>query len=129
MLKLRTFVPVAVGSAALVLGIAACSGGDANGPGQGSTGNGKHTIVFDASTSDGAPMTVTYGVGADTSQDTNAGSPWTKTTSSSEAFNIETLVVQNAGAGTVSCKITVDGKVVKQNQSSGQFATVSCTAS
>lgn len=85
--------------------------------------------MFDASTSDGAPMTVTYGVGADTSQDTNAGSPWTKTTSSSDAFNIETLAVQNAGTGTVSCKITVDGKVVKQNQSSGQYATVSCTAS
>ena len=35
MLKLRTFVPVAVGSAALVLGIAACSGGNTNGPGRG----------------------------------------------------------------------------------------------
>jgi len=63
-----------------------------------------------------------------TSQATDASVPWTRT----ETYTSGTLGVnisaQNAGSGTITCKITDSaGKVLAQNQSSGDYAIVSCS--
>lgn len=87
--------------------------------------DGKHTIKLEVS---GPPAAdITYGLGADTSQAGAAKLPWTKTLTSSEALIIPTVVAQSKGKGEITCRITVDGKLVKENKSTGQYAVVSCT--
>ena len=56
--------------------------------------------------------------------------PWSKTwtldPSGYEQFSL-TIEAQNAGGGTIGCSITVDGKVIAQNSSSGEYAVVTCS--
>ncbi|MEO3930929.1 MmpS family transport accessory protein [Micromonosporaceae bacterium B7E4] len=70
---------------------------------------------------------ITYGVGADQSQDQGVKVPWKKEMTSKESFLIVSLVAQNKGRGTIACKITIDGKVAKENKSTGEYAVVTCT--
>jgi hypothetical protein len=88
-----------------------------------------HTVVFAAQTSDGSQMDVTYELGSDQSQANGSASPWSKTTTSTDDVTMASVVAQSQGdsGGTVSCTITVDGKVVKTNNSSGSYAVVTCT--
>lgn len=55
--------------------------------------------------------------------------PWSKTfTAPAGTGGLGmSLDAQNAGGGTIGCSITVDGKVVASNSSSGQYALVVCT--
>lgn len=71
---------------------------------------------------------ITYGLGTDQSQDNGAKLPWKKELSSDELVTIAVIVAQNKGSGEISCKITVDGKTVKENTSKGQYAVVTCQA-
>ena len=72
---------------------------------------------------------ITYGLGTDTSQENGAKVPWKKELSSVESLLIVTVMAQSKGtSGDIGCKVTVDGKVVKENKSSGQYAVVTCTA-
>jgi hypothetical protein len=56
--------------------------------------------------------------------------PWSKTwtldPSGYEQFGL-TIEAQNSGGGTIGCSITVDGKVIAQNSSSGEYAVVTCS--
>ena len=56
--------------------------------------------------------------------------PWTKTwtldPSSYEQFTLS-IEAQNASGGTIGCSIAVNGKVVAQNSSSGEYAVVTCS--
>ncbi|MCW6008517.1 MmpS family protein [Micromonospora sp. CPCC 205371] len=72
---------------------------------------------------------ITYGLGADQSQEQGAKLPWKKTLKSSEALVIPTIVAQNKGGGTINCKITVDGKVIKETAPKARSAVVTCTPS
>lgn len=130
------------GLAALAVLALGCGGGgnDVEGPGaqgdassstaaKGDTGkkdDGKKTIVFEVVGPKSAD--VTYGVSGDQSQDNGAKLPWKKTVTSGEAFLIPTVVAQSKGQGKITCKISIDGKLVKTNSSSGEFAVVTCTA-
>lgn len=71
---------------------------------------------------------ITFGLGTDTSQENAAKLPWKKELSSGEAFLVPTVLAQSKGTGKIACKITVDGKLVKENASTGEFAVVTCTA-
>lgn len=111
---------------------AACSsGGNVTGPGaqdnSTTTASGKKTIILEVKGP--AKADITYGLGTDTSQANGAKLPWKKTltASSSDVLNIAQVSAQNSASGTISCTITVDGKVVKTNKSEGQFAIVDCT--
>jgi len=118
-----------------VLAIACGSGSgekDTAGPGVEATAkaavpadDGKHTIVLEITGAKKAD--VTYGVDADTSQDNGAKVPWKKTIKQKDYFSI-TVLAQNKGSGTIKCKITVDGEVVKENEAKGQYAIVTCNA-
>lgn len=71
---------------------------------------------------------ITYLLDGDTSQDNGVKLPWKKTLVSTDALMIVAVNAQNAGGGKITCKITVDGKVVKQNASTGEYAIVDCNA-
>ncbi|MCZ7478892.1 MmpS family transport accessory protein [Micromonospora sp. WMMC273] len=88
--------------------------------------DGKKSIVMEVSGPSKAD--ITFGISGDQSQEQGAELPWKKTLTSGEAFLIPTIVAQSKGSGTITCKITIDGKLVKTNSSKGQFAVVTCTA-
>jgi hypothetical protein len=62
------------------------------------------------------------------SQQASIGLPWRKEITLDRGVAIGTLSAQNAGSGSITCKITVDGQVFGQAKSSGQFSVVSCSA-
>lgn len=41
-------------------------------------------------------------------------------------LSIAQVSAQNGGGGTITCSITVDGKVVKQGTATGEYAIASC---
>jgi hypothetical protein len=109
----------------------ACGAGssDTAGPGSQDDGteakSGDKTIVLEV-TGAKAGADITYGLGTDQSQEQGAKVPWKKELTSSESLIIATVVAQNKGSGEIKCKITIDGEVVKENKSSGEFAVVTC---
>lgn len=91
----------------------------------GCTSSAEKKVVFEVSGP--AAADITYGTGADQSQENGAALPWKKEVTSSADVLITVLLAQSKGTGEISCKITVDGKVVKENKSSGEFAVVTCS--
>jgi hypothetical protein len=123
--------------AALVIACGAGSTGkDTKGPGAQGAGSAasaaaskgpKHTIALDVTGPKAAD--VTYGLNGDQSQDNGAALPWHKDLTSNEDFYVVSVVAQSKGTGEIACRITVDGKLVKENKSTGQYAVVTCTNS
>ncbi len=118
-------------AAAATVAIACGAGGDdVAGPGAQDAaaggGTAKKTIVIEVTGAKKAD--VTYGLNTDQSQANGTAVPWKKTLTTTEPLTIVTLLAQNKGGGTISCKITVDGKVVKTNSSEGEYAIATCTA-
>ena len=130
---------VVLGGFSLACGVGSKPASDSHGPGDvtastssapaASPSSGTHTVVFAAQTSDGSQMNVSYGLGGDSSDANGSASPWSKTSTTTEAVTTASVVAQSQGDGdgSVSCSITVDGKVVKTNQSTGAYAVVTCT--
>lgn len=88
-----------------------------------------HAIVFEVTGSGVTKASsISYGVGGNQSQDNGATLPWQKQSTSDDPFLIVSLVAQSgSGSGSISCKITVDEKVVVDNTSQGQYAVVTCS--
>lgn len=79
----------------------------------------------------GKATTVTYNVGSvgGVSQQSEVALPWTKEVQFAEgSFRVAALSAQNAGSGDLTCRITIDGKVVREVTSSGRYAVVSCAS-
>jgi hypothetical protein len=74
-----------------------------------------------------AKADVTFGIGTDQSQELDSALPWKKELSTKDTTVITVLLAQSKGTGEIACKITIDGKVVKENKSSGEFAVVTCS--
>lgn len=58
--------------------------------------------------------------------------PWSKSFTVDEGlseFDFLSISAQNAGSGTISCSISVNGKVVAHNSSSGPYAIADCSTS
>ena len=91
-----------------------------------------HSITFEV-TGDGVDTAnnITYGVGGNSSQDNGASLPWKKSSTAQDSFLMVDLVAQSGsdGNGSISCKITVDGKVLVENTSRGSYAVVTCNGS
>ena len=95
--------------------------------GIGLDGGGLHSVEYTVSVYRGNRASVTYNTnGQDTSQDTNAQTPWSYTTSMSTG-DVYYVSAQNKGGGKIVCEVAVDGTVVHTNASIGAFAI--CTAS
>ena len=90
-----------------------------------------HTITYSV-TGDG-PADITY----DTFTSGNTGSeqangatlPWTKTLTAKGFFSIYSLGAQLNSGTTISFSITLDGKVISNHTSTGQYANVDCSGS
>lgn len=94
-----------------------------------SASSGAGNVVYEV-TGTGRANNITYGdVTKGLSQQNGTKLPWTKTAPASDGFAAYGLTAQNGGSGEISCKITVDGKEVANNTSSGQYAVVSCNGS
>lgn len=75
-------------------------------------------------------VTVSYGTANGISQQ-KASLPWSRTEESGGlfSFKVVSLAAQLDGYGSVSCKITIDGDVVAEQSSSGNYAVVTCGGS
>jgi len=70
---------------------------------------------------------VTWSTQQGQQQDTEASLPWSRIFTTGSGFQSFVVLAQNSGSGYISCKITVDGKVIASQTSTGQYATVTCT--
>jgi hypothetical protein len=85
-------------------------------------------VVYEVTGSKASNITFSTDGARSVSQEANIGLPWRKEITPDRGVAIGTLSAQNAGSGSITCKIMVDGQVVRQAKSSGQFSVVSCTA-
>jgi hypothetical protein len=114
------------------------SGGSSSGGGASDTVHVTYTLESDSPTVSATYMTLDNGnIGQ--SQDNQATPPWTKELDVSDSFvQSFTLTGQmnpvalSGGEGqdgtTITCRITVDGEVVAEQTSTGQYAIVTCNA-
>jgi hypothetical protein len=95
------------------------------------TANKQVTVVFEVA-GDSTDATVTYSSasGPGMSQATGQKLPFSKTITEKQGLiPVYSVTGSNGMTGSdISCKITVDGKVVAEQTSTGQFASVDCTA-
>lgn len=86
-------------------------------------------VTYDVS-GDAANVSITYSTFGDTlttNQETAAALPWTKEVSTTGLVKGGSLIVSTgAEGGTVTCKVTVDGKEAKTATATGTFASASC---
>ena len=83
-------------------------------------------------TGDAGKASITYSSDgkSSTQQDNAATLPWTHKMTLKPGvvdFNVLNVIAQSAGAGKITCTITVDGKEVKTATSSGEFSIATCT--
>ena len=120
----------------------AITGAFASAVDEGVNGSGETRAVVYSIESDAPTVSATYstidGGNIGQSQDTAATPPWTAEIEASDAtFSSYTLTASmnpvldgSAPDGTtITCRITVDGEVVAEQTSSGQYATATCNAS
>jgi hypothetical protein len=89
------------------------------------SGKGK-TVVYEI-ISDSDLKSVTYfDANSEIQQETDASAPWTKTVTNTSTYAIAGLGAQTDGTS-VTCRITVDGKVKDEKTSTGKYAVVNCT--
>lgn len=72
---------------------------------------------------------VTYGIGVDQTQALGSKLPWKHEATSTQDPLITVITAQSKSNGDIVCKISIDGKLVKENKSSGEFAVVTCSNS
>ena len=76
----------------------------------------------------GPSASITYsGNDLNISQDTEAALPWTKSVTIDGLAKTATLSAQNAGGGSVTCRILADGKQIAEQTANGSYAIASCT--
>jgi hypothetical protein len=91
----------------------------------GQTGaDGLHAVTYEIGGS-AAKGLITYSTPSGQEQQNGARVPWTKTFKA-KGGELLGVSAQNGGGGSVTCSITVDGKVIKRGKSTGEYAIVSC---
>jgi hypothetical protein len=110
---------------AIVVIAAIASGGGSSNSITGTTGTKDGKVTYVVTGPAKASMTYTDG-GTNTAQDNNAKLPWKKTVPIADTVITYQVSAQNAGGGSITCKILLDGKVVKTNTSKGDYAIVTC---
>lgn len=110
----------------LALALAGC--GDVSSAVSAAAGGGPATVLYEV-TGPESTNNITYSANgtAGIAQENGAAAPWSKEVQFEDgSFRVATLTAQNAGGGDITCRITVDGEVVSETTSSGEFAVVSC---
>ncbi|MFE7722392.1 MmpS family transport accessory protein [Nocardia rhizosphaerihabitans] len=92
-----------------------------------STGKGKN-ITYEIISDAAELSSVTYFDGnSEMQQEASATAPWSKSITNSSTVALIGLGAQTNGSS-VTCRITVDGKVADEQTATGKFAVVNCTA-
>ncbi|WP_280371201.1 MmpS family transport accessory protein [Nocardia wallacei] len=89
-------------------------------------GKGK-TVVYEIVSDDDLMSVTYYDEQSDIKQETSSSAPWTRTVVNSSTVAIAGLGAQTNGTS-VTCRVTVDGKVKDEQTSTGKYAVVNCTA-
>lgn len=101
----------------------------------GGADSGAATVVYEVSGAAKA-RSITYSIGGPDVGGNDADNkvreqavelPWTKTVRMAGSLNVAVLNVQNDSDGIITCKITVNGEVVKQTTSPGQYSIANCS--
>ncbi|MGZ4476563.1 MAG: MmpS family transport accessory protein [Nocardioides sp.] len=94
----------------------------------GSAAGGQHDAVLDVRGQGVTSATITYNrAGQQQTQESGVPLPWTQHfTIDSNTSQLEVIAQATGGSGSISCAISVDGKVIASSQSSGQFASAQC---
>lgn len=77
----------------------------------------------------GTAGNISYGANGTTQQNNRAQLPWRAEEAGNGRFSVYSLVAQNGGGGEISCRISVDGEVVDEATSKGEYAVASCNGS
>lgn len=87
------------------------------------------TVIYKVTGHRAGDITYTNATG-DISQVTNTTRlPWSyKFTSDAGAEDFMSVSAQNAGSGSISCSISINGTVIKQNTSTGAYAIATCSS-
>jgi hypothetical protein len=94
---------------------------------QAPSGHGK-TILYEVISDSPTLNNVTYfDEHSAEQQDINTTAPWSKTVVNSSTYAIAGIAAQTNGQS-VTCRITIDGKVADTKTSTGQYAVVNCNA-
>lgn len=88
-----------------------------------------HTVVLDVIGQGEAPS-ISYSIGLDIAQENGAGMPWHREIPWHGVTAPTIGITAQAGPtpGEIQCRITYDGKILKENKSTGQYALVTCLA-
>ena len=106
-----------------------------NTPGDESAGEpgqeaGESGLRWEAETSTGAPMDITYvGENFNITQQQGQASPWTTTVDVDSRMDVmgANMSAQNTGGGDVTCRVYWEGELVSENTSSGDYAIATCS--
>jgi hypothetical protein len=123
----------------VVIIIVATQAGGGSGGGSGASGTVE--VVYTVE-SDSPTVSATYATadsnGVGQSQDNSVAPPWTKTVTAEDSW-VKSFVLTGqmnpvldgsaADGTTITCRITVDGEVVAEQTSTGQYAMATCSAS
>jgi hypothetical protein len=86
----------------------------------------QHVVTFEVTGP--ASADISYSIGGDQAQENGVKLPWRKDITVAKLPFIMSILAQNkTTTGTITCKITADGAVRKENKSSGEYAVVTCT--
>jgi hypothetical protein len=88
--------------------------------------NAGKTIRYEVTGASGAALNVTYMINEGEQQETKVKLPWSKEFTADQGFQTFVVNAQNAGPGSITCKILVDGKVMSEHTSNGQASVVMC---
>jgi hypothetical protein len=87
-----------------------------------------HTIIYEVISDAATLNNVTYfDANSAEQQETSPSAPWSKTVVNTSTYAIAGIAAQTNGQS-VTCRITVDGKVSDTKTSTGQYAVVNCNA-
>jgi hypothetical protein len=91
------------------------------------TGNGK-VVTYEVISDSGSLNSVTwFDENNALQQDSGVTAPWSLTVNNNSSFITAGVTAQTDGTS-VTCRVTVDGKVEEENTSTGQYAVVNCTS-
>lgn len=87
-------------------------------------------VVYDVTDTSRGTVSLTYeNAGGNSQQESNAVTPWGKRYSMDSGDFVYVSAQRGQGTGTVRCTITIDGEVVEQAESTGEFVIATCSGS
>ncbi|MQA87967.1 MAG: hypothetical protein GEV03_25910 [Streptosporangiales bacterium] len=88
--------------------------------------NTNHRVVIEVTADDATRADVTYVQGQQRQQEPRAKLPWRETLTGRDFRGVSVVAQSTGDAGTLTCTVSVDGKVQRKVTAEGGFALVAC---